>query len=237
MKPDNSLDRFICNALKSDGGENLSVDWSEVEVLLRHEQKQVSLPNPKYFLIGGGAVALIAVIFLLIKLAESSHNSTQEKNISADTATVISTPDSTVNISPVTSVPADTAKNTGTINQISNVPAKDTARPAFLPAEKTAEKKKTDSAEAVNKEPVKPVKKKNKLSSLAPDTLKREEAPESILPPEVPENKSEEIKNNPPINPDTVKTPSPKKTGKSKKGKVKADTTPSLSPAKADSLK
>lgn len=236
MKTDHSLlDHFVQNALQTADADNPSVDWSEVDVLLQHEQKSVSLPTPKYIFIGAGAVALVAAVFFLVKFIGSSGNS-EEQLISSDTSTaLISVPDSAVNISPVPAA-IDSAKPIDTTHQMTSVIPADTAEVA---PEKTSEKKKTDTVNVLKKESVKTEKKKNKLSSLAPDTSKKEDAPESILPPDTQENKPEEIKNNSSGTPaDTSHSLPPKKTGKSKKGKTKStDTAAPAAPAQPDSLK
>lgn len=99
-----SLDNFIKEALKNPEPDLQPFDWSEITVLLRHEQKSISiLENKRLILISGITAAFIVVsfgVFELIQYYTSLPDSTEKiaapilnpiKKITDSSASVIKT--------------------------------------------------------------------------------------------------------------------------------------------------
>ena len=244
MKPSNDnsqLDSFIVNTLKTPENNLPSVDWSEVEVLLKHESKQITLPSKKYIFIGTGALVLLTGIFFLVKfIITSSPTTSVNEDISADTISLAPTADTsfaqkTVEVpAPDTVKPIDTTTQIVQVAPIDSAPKVDTEK---IVKEKPVEKKAAEK-KIVAIEPKK-TEKKNKVSSLAPNISDIGESPENILPPDTAgKNKTAPTKIETSLSADTSKTSVGKKNKKNKKGKVTADSSGiKPQPAKSDSLK
>ena len=80
------LDTFIKDALKADGADLPSVDWSEVEVLIRHEKKSFSVDINKKTIIrfSAGAVLLILVCSIIKIFQYSSSPEEPEQSIAPE---------------------------------------------------------------------------------------------------------------------------------------------------------
>ena len=244
MKPSNDnsqLDSFIVNTLKTPENNLPFVDWSEVEVLLKRESKQITLPNKKYIFIGTGALVLLTGIFFLVKfIVTSSPANSVNEDISADTSSLVPIAD-TFSTQKIVEVPApDTVKPIDTTTQIvqaapiDSTPKVDTEK---IVMEKPVEKKVAEK-KIVAVEPKK-TEKKNKVSSLAPNISDIGESPENILPPDTAgENKTSPIKIEAPVSADSSKASAGKKNKKNKKAKVTTDSSGTKPPpVKSDSLK
>ncbi len=97
----NQLDSFIQDALKSPDADLHPFDWSEIEVLLRHEQKSIPMMyrDKKLILISGGAVILLIGLLGIFKIvryysslpeeAETLIDSTQNTFMAVDTQKTI----------------------------------------------------------------------------------------------------------------------------------------------------
>ena len=69
--PSTALDAFIRDAIKSPGNDLPLVDWSEVEVLLRHEQKSFSIGIGKKTILLSAAVAVgLIIVFCMFMIVQ-----------------------------------------------------------------------------------------------------------------------------------------------------------------------
>ncbi len=248
--PDNSqLDNFIREALKTPEHNLPSVDWSEVEVLLKHETKSISLPEKKYLFLGAGAIVFLAGIFFLVKFITSpSSNSFNSADITVDTTTLLPSVDS--GLQKTVALPADTIKTMDTITQIAKVAIADTistTKPEQIAEGKTGEKK-TEEKKITSVEPEKTENKNTPISLLKPTISDTSFAPENILPPDTAgKSNSTAIKIDSsvfvdsPVFIESSKVDTLKKNKKGKKekppvdtAKVKTETLPQVNP---DSLK
>jgi len=96
----NKLHSFIQDALKSPDADLLPFDWSEIEVLLRHEQKSIhQLTDKKSILISVAAIIILISAFSIYKITsyysslpeetETLIDSTQNTFMVVDTQTTI----------------------------------------------------------------------------------------------------------------------------------------------------
>jgi hypothetical protein len=200
-------------------------DWSEVEVLLTHEQKTIKLPEKKYLLGIGGATIAIAGIILAVKLLKVPQNSAEE-NLPSENSQLTPTP------IPDTTSPAITQLNTALKPETKNdttitslpAPAKDTLLIKKDTSALTAKTKKENKEEEKNFKKDSSVKaetpkkeKKNKLAKFAPVISDTVTAPESII--ITPDTSSPKIKTNPEINNSSTTENDSTKTNPSKKKK------------------
>lgn len=240
--PDTSrLDNYIRETLKTPEQNLPVVDWSEVDVLLKHETKSIALPDKKYLFIGAGGVVFIIGIFFLVKLIASRTSSSEKEIISADTISSIMPKDDTVALtSSVSPAPHDTIKIADTASKTANVVSPVDSSSIKIAEVKTSEKKNTEQ-KAVVAEQKKPEKKNSKISSLAPTISDAALTPENIIPPDTAgKNKPEPIKINSAAPADSSKVLPEKKNKKNKKGKSSADSSKvktQTPPVKSDSLK
>jgi hypothetical protein len=239
--PDSSaLDIFIRETLKAPDINLPPVDWSEVEVLLRHEQKSISIGvNRKHIVYSVAGVIVLLLVFGIFKIAQYYSSLPPETE---------SLPDSTQN----TFNAVDTVKppvtdfltaKTDSVKPDSSGPAKNIKKSdsihVALPLD-TASAKKIIAAQKTDK--------KKKQSSVKDTTASKTELPpshlaDSISAPPPPEPKTE-IQ----IIADTVNksVPVPQNNSKKKKAKTKKVSNPPateqptpIPPAeiKSDSLK
>lgn len=84
--PTNSqLDTFIRNTLKSSDGNFQPVDWSEVEVLLKHEQKSISVGiSKKNIFIAVAAAGILVLLVSIFKIIQHYSSLPGEPEILAD---------------------------------------------------------------------------------------------------------------------------------------------------------
>jgi len=95
---DSLLDRFIKDVLKNPDPELQPIDWSEIAVLLRHEQKPIAfLENKRFRLysgIGLASVILIGVVFALVRYYISLPSAEAEKTAGSTQTTLKKATDS-----------------------------------------------------------------------------------------------------------------------------------------------
>ena len=76
--PNSALDNHIKNALKSSGSGIQMVDWSEIEVLIRHEKSPIPIEiNKRTALIAAAAAMGLILLFGIFKLVQ--YYSSQQK--------------------------------------------------------------------------------------------------------------------------------------------------------------
>jgi len=252
MKPtpaNNQLDSFIQNALKSPDADLHPFDWSEIEVLLRHEQKSIrKMTTKQSVLIAVAAIIILIVSFGIFKLA--GYYSLPEKtevpiaDSGQNTFMAIDTQTSIISdsvIAMVDTVKIDSSRvshdeeyKTDSLLAVSE---------AFLKSIK--EKQTADATKIIQKQDKKQKQNTTKVLSPPVDTTMKITLPPAdtikIIPP--PETKKETAPA-----PDTVNktNPGPKKNSKSKKPKSQKMDSPvpaelpkteSPSETKPDSLK
>lgn len=243
------LDNFIQETLKSPDTDLHPFDWSEIEVLLRHEQKSISAgARKKTILISSAAVIIVMGVFGIFKIIQ--HYS----SLPAETETLIDPTQNTFSI-------IDTQKNIADDSAVSMMDTAkiDSSRVALDEEHKTdsilaasdallkniKDKPSADAARIIQKQDKKQKQNNTKTVNPPVDTAMKIITPPAdtvkIIPPI-------EIKTEVPLLDDTVNknNPAPKKNSKSKKSKSQKDGSPpptnlpkSESPAetKPDSLK
>ena len=78
--PNSALDNHIKNALKSSGSGIQMVDWSEIEVLIRHEKSPIPIEiNKKTALIAAAAVTVLILLFGIVKLIQYYSSQPKEE--------------------------------------------------------------------------------------------------------------------------------------------------------------
>jgi len=238
----NQLDNFIQDALKSPDADLHPFDWSEIEVLLRHEQKSIRQLTDKKSILISAAVAIILIgafgIFKIVryysslpKEAETLIDSTQNTFMAVDTQkTIIS--DSTM----IDTVKIDSSALADQEHKTDSLLA---ASAAFL--KKINETQSADTEKIIQKQDKK--QKQNKTQPQPTDTSSEKISIEQL--PAIDTASKQlipEIKNDTPSSsPDSSKSSdSSKKSKKNKKQKnTSADSSKTKTPpeAKPDSLK
>lgn len=161
---DNKLDGFISDILKTSDENFQPFDWSEVEVLLKHEQRSIPLDiniNRKHILISAAAAGVVILFFIVFKIASnySSTSATPETTIDStqNTFNLVDTPNTAVK----SAMQADTAKIDSL--PIGLIPAADSGKGAVPAAEKqtnskeilpAVKKKKKDTTQSVTSDPI-----------------------------------------------------------------------------------
>jgi hypothetical protein len=243
--PDNSaLDAFIKETLKASDSNLQPFDWSEVEVLLRHEKKSISVGVDKKTItyIGAGLVVLM-ILLGIFKIVQHYSSLPAEPETSTDsTQNTLNATDTVKTAAPaVDSVLAkhDTVKiDTTHLVPVINIPKPDSTKAIVAPVDTTTK----------GKVFVTPKQDKKKKPNTVKDTGATKK--DSILPPAAPVDTTsthpmQEIKienPSPAVDTSTKNAPAPKSNSKNKKGKTKKGANPSpnqLKPAemKSDSLK
>jgi len=151
---DNSpLDKFIKDALKAPDANLPPVDWSEVEVLLKHEKKPISLKVDKRTITysGAGAGALL-LLFCIVKIVGHYSSMPAETETRADSSqSTFSVIDTVKTAAMDSAIPkptvskSDTAGFTKNGQKIDSVPANapaDTALTKKIPVVQKPDKKK-----------------------------------------------------------------------------------------------
>ena len=168
----NQLDNFIQDALKSPDADLHPFDWSEIEVLLRHEQKSIrQLTDKKFILISAAAVILLIGLFGIFKIVryysslpeegETLIDSTQNTFMAVDTQkTIIS--DSTSSMIDTVKIDSSRVSRDEEHKTDSILAASD----AFL--KKINEKQSADAAKIIQKQDKK--QKHNKIQPQPADT-------------------------------------------------------------------
>ena len=212
--PDNSqLDTFIRETLKTSEHNLPSVDWSEVEVLLRHEQKSIPIKVSRKTILIAGGFAIIAIAALGVFKITQYYSSFPSENLpSADTLnnslTVIDTEKITVSdsISPITVIDTTEAEiDSATLaaqerksdSLIAEFKAKETAAAKTIAVKESGKSEKTPST-------------RGKVSTLAPTISDIGAIPENILLPDTTgKNKPTVTKTDTPLAADSsnIKTP------------------------------
>ena len=246
------LDSFFTDALKNSAAHPVIPDWSEVEVLLKREQKTIPIKmNRKSAVIVGSMLVVVLAGIGIFKLVKYYSSLPAENEMVSDATqqTILTAVDTQKNISPDTSHPvtADINSSEQEIDSVA-VAIQEKKADSLIADFKEKEKKRKDSiAEikttkdktAAQKEPKKN-EKKTKISSLAPTISDSDNSSGNILPPDTSGKNKNEMKIDSPVKVDSSKiTPSPK----NKKGKKQKTTSPdsskvtSPSPVKSDSLR
>lgn len=236
--PDSSrLEAFLRETLKSADDKFQPFDWSELEVMLKPEQRTIAVPmNRKNMLVAGAAAGIFVIAFLIFKLTQYYSSLPAEPEQPVDTVqTTLSVLDTTT-----VSAPDSSAIRTDSIKVDST---------AFF----AAEKRKADSLVALHMAdsiakikvevvPVVKVKDKKKKS----DTTQKVNAVDtaSVKPPADTTSKPAPKEIAAPAVADTAKKSTPENNGgKKKKTKSKKTTPPpadpkvEVPPANTDSLK
>ena len=155
MKPaptSTALDAFIRDAIKSPGNDLPLVDWSEVEVLLRHEKKPISFNfNVDKKIIWGSSAALAIIVVVIIIL----------KTVSFNSATTEETPSPPSDLSSWPEAQQPAAVNTQKTDVVHDSVVAKIDSSAFIAADTTAHKKTNDKESRVL-EVVKAVQKQDK---------------------------------------------------------------------------
>ena len=235
------LDAFISGALKGTAENFQPFDWSELDVLLKHDQKPISLDvSKKTIFIGVGAVVALLLVFGIFKIAQ--HYS----SLPAETGISVGSPQNSFNAIDTTNhtahdpaLPkADTTKPDSTVIAASK-PKTDSV--VSVVADTTS--KKIKETAAITDRPKQKKEKKKKADTVAADTS----SVKSILPPDtVSKVVPKEIIIEAPPAADTTHKNTPeqnmgpkKKKSKSKKAATPSAGQPNTAPpvAKPDSLK
>lgn len=228
----NPLDNFIQNALKTPDVDLHPFDWSEIEVLLRHEQKSIRhLADKKTILLSAAAVIILLGAFGIFKVAHYYYSLPEETETRMD-----STQNTFIAIDPQkTSISDSIVTMIDSVKIDSSLVLRD-------------EKHKTDSILAASDAFLKKIiqkqdKKQKQTTKTSPvDTTIIKTTTETLPPVDTSKHPTQEIKTNtPPVSADTSKTSDPsKKSKKNKKQKnTSADSSKTETPpqTKPDSLK
>ena len=233
MKSNNNrLDNFIQDALKSPDSDLHPVDWSEVEVLLRHGQKSIlGRANKKSILISAAAVIILIGVFGIFKIIQ------YYSSLPAETETRIDSTNSTFSIID----PPKVIANESTSSMIDTVKFDSTALSAVehktnsIPAVSDDFLKKTNDKQtsAIANQNQNKKQKQNNVKSLADTSSVKTILESPPVDTALKHALQEEIKPDaPPPLPDTSKTSAPVK--KSRKNKRQKNTSADSSRVKTE---
>ncbi|MBI3500477.1 MAG: hypothetical protein HY063_01685 [Bacteroidetes bacterium] len=237
MKTPGQLDKFIIETLKSSEKNIPSADWSEVEVLLKHERQTLQVKvSKKTILISSAAAMSVILVFGIFKLIQyySSLPAENEVPVSANTL-MADTQKIVADSSPaIANVKIDTPK-TSAETEVDTIALSAQERKADSLIADFKEKAKINPAESKKE-------KKIKISLLAPTISDTVPAPATILPPDTSGKNKSSAKPDSPVSSDSSKANKnafEKKLRKNKKGKTSSDSSKvkTPAPAKPDSLK
>lgn len=236
--PTNSqLDNFIQNVLKAPDTDLHPFDWSEIEVLLRHEQKSIrKMTNKKSVLIFVAAIIIVIAAFGVFKLVDYSSlpkEADMPVDSSQNTFMVIDTSKAIIYDS--TAILIDTVKidSSSLADEEHKTDSLLASSDALLKTIK--DKQSSDAAKIIQKQDKKQKQNNAKTTNPPADTAMKITPPPAdtvkIIPPV-------EIKTETPLLVDTVNknNSAPKKNSKSKKSKSqKADSPPPAQLPKTES--